>query len=383
MADNTTARIIEDSMGRFRGTITAEEAAKRKAPPFGCSYRCNGKCVDPVSKKRSRCNAEVTPYSVSKKTPDGHIVICYYFREYQDHDDGLGESMEGKGGLHKGHAPFCEFGDPGAMKISKEYLEVYEVENGSMSEAVAWCRRMEPTKQSGVSGGLGMSGAGGGGNGSKASEIKIVKSIGKRSVKAKRAMEFWFQAQNKDGSDDVMSMYNYEGFRSGELNGEGPKVYMAGTCPNYGDISTAINEQHRELAYEKYTVLADPFFGEPVIFVLVDKLPFDGSWLKKSKRMIDVKSVKEFIFSGYFEVEEVVGDNEVRKKKVFDHEHGPYFAVMCDWRHLPLFIDGEERLAYVGEIYALGAQIEFFQPNDLMGAKEKLRYWEKRTTKTQ
>ena len=78
---------------------------------------------------------------------------------------------------------------------------------------------------------------------------------------------------------------------------------------------------------------------------------------------------------GYSEVEEVVGENEVRKKKGFKHEHGPYFAVMCEWKRLPLIVNGEERMAYVGEIYALGAQLEFFEVNDLMGAKEKLRHW--------
>ena len=375
MADNTIARIVEGVTGRFRGTITAEEAAKRKGPPFGCSYRCMGKCVDPLTKKRTRCNAEVTPYSVSKKTPNGQIEICYYFREYQDHDDGLGESMEGKGGLHKGHAPFCEFGDPSAMKISKEYLEVYEVDNGSMAEAVAWCRKNNPTKQSGVSGGLGVSGAGGCSNVSKVSEVKTVQSIGRRSIKAKRAIEFWFQAQNNGGSGDVMSISNFDKFRIGELNGEGPKVFMAGTCPEYRDVAAAIERQHPEFANEYYTVLADPFFGETVIFVLVDKLPIDGSWQKKSKRKIDVKSVKKFVFEGYSEVEEIVGDNEVRKKKVFEHEHGPYFAVMCDWKRIALTVNGKERMAYVGEIYALGAQLEFFEVNDLMGAKEKLRYW--------
>ena len=90
--------------------------------------------------------------------------------------------------------------------------------------------------------------------------------------------------------------------------------------------------QHLELAHENYTILADPFFGEPVIFALVDKLPIDGSWQKKSKRKIDVKSVKKFVFEGYSEVEEVVGENEVRKKKGFKHEHGPYFAVYCKRR---------------------------------------------------
>ena len=375
MADNTIARIVEDVTGRFRGTITAEEAAKRKAPPFGCSYRCMGKCVDPLTKKRTRCNAEVTPYSVSKKAPNGQIEVCYYFREYQDHDDGLGESMEGKGGLHKGHAPFCEFGDPSAMKISKEYLEVYEVENGSMAEAVAWCRKPEPKKQCDVPESPSALGAGGGVNNTKASKTKITRGVGRRSIKAKRAKEFWFQAENNGGSDDVMSVSNYERIRNGGLNGEGPKVYMAGTCPNFRDVAVAIDRQHPELAHENYTILADPFFGEPVIFALVDKLPIDGSWQKKSKRKIDVKSVKKFVFEGYSEVEEVVGENEVRKKKGFKHEHGPYFAVMCEWKRLPLIVNGEERMAYVGEIYALGAQLEFFEVNDLMGAKEKLRHW--------
>ncbi len=40
-----------------------------------------------------------------------------------------------------------------------------------------------------------------------------------------------------------------------------------------------------------------------------------------------------------------------------------------------IIVNGEERRAYVGEIYALGAQLEFFEVNDLMGAKEKLRHW--------
>lgn len=112
-----------------------------------------------------------------------------------------------------------------------------------------------------------------------------------------------------------------------------------------------------------------------MIFVLIDKLPKDGSWQKKSKRKIDVRSVKKFVFEGYSEVEEIVGDGEIRKKKVFEHEHGPYFAVMCDWERLPLTVNGEKRVVYIGEIYALGAQLEFFQVNDFIGAKDKLRYW--------
>lgn len=376
--ENTHAFLWNDIANKMIRIVSAEEAAKIDPKP-GQSFRCMGIALDPVTKKRKKCRAELTPYAVTVAVAEGKTEERWYFREYQEHDDGSGEGLKGKDGKHKGHILFCEFGTPSAMKISKEYLEEYETPCGAMAEAVAWCRMPPPAEKKKENCPDGVVKQNSERNENKANEtnVRTIIKTGRRSSRAKRGMEFWCSAVNNGGSNDVMTPENYDLFRNRRIESSGYKVHMAGICPNYSAVFSAITEQHPALAKENITILSDPFFGDPIIYVLVDKLPSDGSWMRKSKRIIDSKSVRDFVFKGYMEVEEKIGDKTV-KKKVFNHEHGPYFAVMSDWRKLSLVVAGNERLALVGEIYALGAQLEFFQPNDLVGVKDNLRFWKKK-----
>ncbi len=50
-----------------------------------------------------------------------------------------------------------------------------------------------------------------------------------------------------------------------------------------------------------------------------------------------------------------------------------YFAVMSKWEERPLIVDGKERKMVIGDIRALGRQIDYFLEDDLKTYSEKLR----------
>lgn len=245
-----------------------------------------------------------------------------------------------------------------------------------------------------------------------------------KKVSPKSAKEFWFASMNlcdkqKILTEKVMTPRNYLWFRQNPLSGY--LTLMAGRSPHYKDYKEEITKQYTDLgalfgkSFEKIdeikssykqriarcvaskdfkrlnalkeernaliekcknkiTILEDPFIeDDPVIIVLIDKLSPDGDWKHLTRKKIESKSLKEFVLGGFSweTVKDEFGNDQ--QIKVQHYAEASYFAVMSRWQERPLMIDGKERKMVVGNIHALGRQIDYFLEDDLKTYSEKLR----------
>ena len=105
----------------------------------------------------------------------------------------------------------------------------------------------------------------------------------------------------------------------------------------------------------------------------LDKLSPDGDWKHLTRKKIDSKTLKDFVIGGFSweTVKDEFGND--KQIKVQHYADASYFAVMSKWQERPLMVDGKERKMVVGNIHALGRQIDYFLEDDLKTYSEKLR----------
>lgn len=387
------------------------------------TLRCIGKAYL-HGKGRCQCKAELTPYRISV---DGEWR--YYYRSYPNHDNGEGD-YAAAGGLRKGHLRFCPYGFVPDGKTSIEWVYSYETFSDSMEKSLKECTNKSKNAKDKASSSSFSSGKSkkSVSSTSKAtiensSESVLIETEVKKIV-PKAAKDFWFASVNLSGNQEilaksVMTPRNYPWFRERHNHLNGVLTLMAGLSPSYKEYEEKIKERCRDLVQyfgdsslwpkierlskeidaaisaknerdaikkkkeikelyrkvkNKITILEDPFVGDnPLIIVLIDKLSPDGDWKHLTRKKIESKELKDFVFGGYSW--ESIKDKDGKDKyvKVRHDAKASYFAVMCDWEERTLPVDGIDRKMVIGSVYALGRQIDYFLEDDLESFAEKLR----------
>lgn len=364
----------------------------------GYSLKCTGMPFNPKTWKRELCNADLTPYCL-----DGN----YYFRAYQNANE--------VGNIHTPHNPFCPYGLD-LKKKSIEWITSYKMEPDAMQKSFMECLALLQEKNKIVSTNDSSSkkdtGLNSEKNGAKSKEqVEAFEYETKeKKINPKSCKDFWFAVMNAPNpsylKELVMTPFNYKVFRSGEFPLNGIKTLMAKRCSYYNAVETEIVKQLPEVArlfsnsaehvaqmkeYEekiesfkkeknwkmvkhyinlkkteikkhaKPIILEDPFSGEDsVIIVLVDRLPEKEIWKHLSKRTIKQEILKSFVLGAY---------SEDAEQKEYPSD---YFTVMSNWKEYTLTVDEKSRKLVVGEIYALGRQIDYFLEQDLEAFKGDL-----------
>lgn len=326
------------------------------------SLRCTGLSFNYKTRKRELCNAELTPYCLN-----GH----YYFRSFQNSDDAWNS--------HIPHLPFCPFGSD-SKKTSTEWTTSYKTDLDAMEKSLKECfallqkNNIASTKDSSAKKVLGANGAEKKTNDEEQNDF-MDKETKAKWVNPKSAKDFWFAAMTSPNMpsplrESIMTPHNYKVFRSGLCPLEGTKTLMAKRC-DYMPILKEIKKQlpdvaklfdnSRGISQKKESatpmILEDPFCGEdPVIIVLLDRLPKRETWKKLTRRSIKQKTLMSFVLGDYQE-EEFPSD---------------YYAVMSKWKEYSLTVDGKPRKLVVGDIFVLGRQIDYFLEQDLEGFEDIL-----------
>lgn len=329
------------------------------------SLRCTGLSFNNKTRKKELCNAELTPYCLNGR---------YYFRSFQNSNDNWN--------LHTPHLPFCPFASD-SRKKSTEWTTSYKTEPDAMKKSLMECLTLleknntAHTKDSSVKKIVVSNDKEKKTNDEEQNDF-IDKETKARYVNPKSSKDFWFAAMTSSDMprslrESIMTPHNYKDFRSESCTLKGIKTLMAKRC-NYKLIQKEIKKQLPDVAQlfdnssgvsktkasATPVILEDPFCGEdPVIIVLIDRLPQRETWKKLTRRSIKQKTLMSFVLGEYKEKESSEEENLQREYP------SDYFSVMSNWKEYSLTVDGKPRKLVVGDIIVLGRQIDYFLEQDL------------------
>ncbi len=366
-SSNTSARIVENATGRTIGHITAEDAWNKRKPESGTSWRCEGKVPDPDDdSNKVQCDAEMTPYYVNvKKGPSR-----YYFRVYENHDDGEGFGLVGHDGhRYRGHRMFCIFSDPG-IKVSTEfYTDLSQTSSNALGDILNSLVKTKPakvktmTKDSDEESVKETSGESPG----EDSDEPEAKELVARSAVASTAKELWCTCykNNCDPSlkDVVMTDKNISAFRRSASICSGPKVFLACSATKKFFNPSLLIKNIPELKGDDYVVLEDAFIFDENLQDFSD-LPI--TIILKGRTAEGRTTVRGEFFKTF-------ESNRLTRQREFTDAHGPYFAVLCDWDVRTIEEDG--RLVAIGEIRDVRKQFNRFKPDDLKYMGDVLKWF--------